>query len=211
MKFIIFLCGAFLLPVATLKADDAEAQLRLQAAMRQLDSFQASFKQTVRTDKQKVLQQSSGQLGIERPGKFYWNYQTPYEQRLISDAKNLWVYDVDLKQASVRPVDQALGSAPIMVLMQPQADLEQAFSVHEVGQRKYLYWLELEPKTQDMEFDRIYLGLEKDQIKAMELRDRFGQSTQIVFSDLRVGVIQNPARFQFEVPPGVDVIGQANP
>lgn len=205
-KLFLLGCLMFSLP---LWADDQQAQQRLQQAMQQLDSFQANFEQTVVNENKRVIQQSTGQLGVERPGKFYWHYVTPFEQQLLSDGKNLWVYDVDLQQATVRPVDEALSSAPIMILMQQQENLNQAFRISEIGQRKFLYWIELEPAAQDMEFDRIYVGLEDGKIKAMELRDRFQQSTQIVFSALRTGVIQNPAKFRFERPAGVDLIGQA--
>ena len=44
-------------------------------------------------------------------------------------------------------------------------------------------------------------------VRAMEMRDRFGQSTQIVFENLRTGVIHDPRTFRFEPPPGVDVYG----
>ena len=41
----------------------------------------------------------------------------------------------------------------------------------------------------------------------MELRDNFGQSTQIVFENLRTGVVHNPDIFRFSPPAGVDVFG----
>jgi outer membrane lipoprotein carrier protein len=44
-------------------------------------------------------------------------------------------------------------------------------------------------------------------VQAMELQDQFGQSTQIVFENLRVGVVHDPATFRFVPPPGVDVYG----
>ena len=88
-----------------------------------------------------------------------------------------------------------------------QQPVENEFDVAEIGQRKYLYWVELVPKNEDMEFSMVYLGLEGDVVKAMELRDRFGQSTQIVFDNLRTGVIFKPDAFVFNPPPGVDVFG----
>ena len=44
-------------------------------------------------------------------------------------------------------------------------------------------------------------------VKAMELRDKFGQSTQIVFENLRLNVVHDPAIFRFVPPEGVDVFG----
>ncbi len=179
---------------------------RLNRALESLDNLQAEFKQTVLDDNKEVVQQSMGDVSIQRPGKFAWHYKQPYEQQIISDGKELWIYDVDLDQVTVKPLEQGLATAPIMVLMKKQ-DVNTEFDVNEIGQRKFLYWIELIPKKNDMEFSRVYVGMEKDIIKAMELRDNFGQSTQIVFENLRNNVVFDPATFRFEPPPGVDVFG----
>ena len=194
----------FLQLFQTASAD--EVTERLNRAMASLDNLQAEFKQTVLDDNKKIVQQSSGEVSIQRPGKFRWSYQHPYEQQIIADGKELWVYDVDLDQATVKPMDTGLASAPIMVLMKQQR-VESEFDIKEMGQRKFLFWIELTPKNSDMEFTRIYIGLENETIKAMELRDSFGQSTQIVFENQRHNVIFDPKAFIFDPPKGVDVFG----
>ena len=184
----------------------SEVEERLNRAMSSLDNFSADFKQTLIDDNKKIVQQSMGTVAIQRPGKFRWVYQKPYEQQIIADGKELWVYDVDLDQATVKPIDVGLSTAPIMVLMKKQR-VENEFDISELGQRKLLYWIELTPKNKDMEFNRIYIGLEGDTVKAMDLRDSFGQSTRIVFDNLRTNVIFDPKTFSFDPPPGVDVFG----
>lgn len=179
---------------------------RLNKALKSLDNLQADFKQTVLDDNKEVVQQSMGQVSIQRPAKFKWQYQQPYEQLIVADGKELWVYDVDLDQVTVKPMEQGLASAPIMVLMKNQP-VEEEFEVSEIGQRKFLFWIELVPRQKDMEFSRVYLGLEEGVIKAMELRDSFGQSTQIVFENQRNNVVFDPQTFEFDPPPGVDVFG----
>jgi outer membrane lipoprotein carrier protein len=182
------------------------AEQRLKIALKSLDNATANFKQTVLSEDKQVLQQSSGTVAISRPGKFSWIYTKPYEQQIIADGSELWVYDVDLDQVTVKPMASGLTSAPIMVLMK-QNEINSDFTVNEVGQRKFLYWVELEPKSTESEYSRIYIGLENEIVKAMELRDGFGQSTQIVFQNLRQNVIHNPKAFQFTPPEGVDVFG----
>ncbi|MCP4492633.1 MAG: outer membrane lipoprotein chaperone LolA [Gammaproteobacteria bacterium] len=185
-------------------ADDAEQ--RLNRALKNLDNLTADFKQTLLDDDKQVVQQSSGRLALQRPGKFSWIYTTPYEQQIVADGSELWIYDVDLDQVTVKPMSGGLASAPIMILMK-QNEIGDEFTVSEIGQRKYLYWVELEPKSSDLEFTQVYIGLEEGAIKAMELRDNFGQSTQIVFENLRLNVVHNPKVFQFIPPDGVDVFG----
>ena len=182
------------------------AEKRLNDALSNLDNLTAEFKQTVLDDDKQVVQQSSGKVAIQRPGKFSWIYTTPYEQQIIADGKELWVYDVDLDQVTVKPMATGLASAPIMILMRKEM-LADEFNISEVGQRKFLYWVELEPRSEDMDYTKVYIGLQDGAVKAMELRDKFGQSTQIVFDNLRLNVIHNPKTFKFVPPDGVDVFG----
>ena len=182
------------------------AEKRLDDALSKLDNLTAEFKQTVLDDDKKIVQQSSGKLAIQRPGKFSWIYTTPYEQQIVADGKELWIYDVDLDQVTVKPMATGLASAPIMILMRKNK-LGAEFNISEVGQRKYLYWVELKPKSQDLDYSNVFIGLEDGAVKAMELRDKFGQSTQIVFENLRLNVVHNPAVFKFVPPDGVDVFG----
>ena len=184
----------------------ADAAQRLQAALKNLDNVSAEFKQTLLDEDKNIVQQSRGTLALQRPGKFAWIYTEPFEQRIIGDGEELWIYDVELEQVTVKPMDAGISNAPIMILMK-QTDVTQQFDVSEVGQRKFLYWVELLPHAGDLEYSSIFIGLEDDSVRAMELQDQFGQSTQIVFENMRVGVVHNPATFKFVPPEGVDVFG----
>jgi outer membrane lipoprotein carrier protein len=183
-----------------------DAGQRLQAALKNLDNISADFKQTLLDEDKNIVQQSRGTIALQRPGKFAWIYTEPFEQRIIGDGEELWIYDVELEQVTVKPMDAGLANAPIMILMK-QTDVTQQFDVSEVGQRKFLYWVELKPHASDLEYSSIFIGLEDDSVRAMELQDQFGQSTQIVFENMRVGVVHNPATFKFVPPEGVDVFG----
>lgn len=177
---------------------------RLASALKTLDSIFVDFEQTVINDENQVIQQSAGQLAMQRPGKFNWTYKTPYEQQIIADGKEIWIYDVALKQATVKSIDQNIGQTPIMVLMN-SSNLEQDFQINEIGQKKYLYWVELTPIHENGQFERLYFGLKDNQIMAMDLRDNFGQSTQIVFKQHRYDVIHNPSLFQFNASADTDI------
>ena len=201
MRFWLILA---LLAATSAVADEAEK--RLVEALKNMDNLSASFRQTLRDEDKNIVQQSRGTLVLQRPGKFVWKYVEPFEQQIVADGTELWISDVELEQVTVKPMDESISNAPIMILMK-QSDIGDQFEIREVGQRKYLYWIELRPRVGDLEYTDIYIGLEDGQVKAMELQDRFGQSTQIVFENLRVGVVHDPATFRFVPPPGVDVYG----
>ncbi len=204
MKYLVLLF--IVICPLTSPAFAQSAEKRLNDALASLDNLTADFKQTVLDEDKLIVQQSSGKVAIQRPGKFSWIYTVPYEQQIIADGKELWVYDVDLDQVTVKPMSTGLASAPIMILMR-DSNLAEEFNISEVGQRKFLYWVELEPKSRDMDYTKVYIGIEDGVVKAMELRDKFGQSTQIVFENLRLNVVHNPKTFKFVPPKGVDVFG----
>jgi outer membrane lipoprotein carrier protein len=204
MKFPVLLIAIITSLSMPAWAEDAEQ--RLKAALKNMDNLSAEFKQTLLDEDKNVVQQSRGTLALQRPGKFSWIYTEPFEQRIIADGRELWVYDVELDQVTVKPMDESISNAPIMILMK-ESDVTQQFNVIEVGQRKFLFWIELEPKAKDLEYQRIFIGLEDGNVRAMELQDQFGQSTQIVFDNLRFGVVHNPSTFKFVPPDGVDVYG----
>lgn len=207
MKHLLFmLLFVHASAMVVLAAPSESAEQKLNQALQNLDNITADFEQTVLDDDNTVVQQSRGKLAIQRPGKFSWIYTAPYEQQIIADGSELWIYDVDLDQVTVKPMDTGLATAPIMVLMK-QNEITGEFTVHEVGQRRSLYWVELRSKVQDMDYSRVYIGLDGDRVKAMALHDNFGQSTQIVFDNLQLDVVHDPQTFQFVPPEGVDVFG----
>ena len=204
MKFPVLFIA--LIASLSLPAWAEDAEQRLKAALKNMDNLSAEFKQTLLDEDKNIVQQSSGTLALQRPGKFAWIYTEPFEQRIIADGSELWVYDVERDQVTVKPMDESISNAPIMILMK-ESGVTQQFNIIEVGQRKFLFWVELEPQAKDLEYQRIFIGLEGGNVRAMELQDQFGQSTQIVFDNLRVGVVHNPATFKFVPPEGVDVYG----
>jgi len=204
MKFVIV--AVALMGILNSPVFAQSVEQRLSDALRDMDNLTAEFKQTVLDDNKQIVQQSSGSLAIQRPGKFAWIYKTPYEQQIIADGEELWIYDVELDQVTVKPMDTGLASAPIMILMR-QTGIASEFDIKEVGQRKFLFWVELIPRSQDIDYTNVFIGLEDGAVKAMELRDKFGQSTQIVFENLRLNVVHDPATFRFVPPEGVDVFG----
>ena len=90
-------------------------------------TYTARFQQVVLDDKLNITQESSGTLWIERPGKFRWDYDAPFKQQIVGDGARIWVYDVELQQATVRPMSAALGNTltptPASPLIAPRSTI----------------------------------------------------------------------------------------
>lgn len=195
------LLALFAVPVSA-----GEALERLKDFTQGLDSFTAGFVQTRYDEEQEPIRESRGLAWLQRPGLFRWEYREPYQQVIVADGDRLWVYDVDLEQVTVKETERALGTAPIMLLSDSEP-LSEQFNLTDLGKREGLYWVRLEPKVDDTDFEEIYLGFDERSLKVMELRDRFDQATQIRFNHTELNPDISPEHFRFEPPEGVDVIG----
>jgi outer membrane lipoprotein carrier protein len=169
-------------------------------------SMTASFKQTLKASDGKLLQESGGEFYLQRPGRFRWNYTQPYPQEIVSDGEAIWIYDVDLDQVTVQKQGNGRTNTPI-ALLQNKQKLEDAFEIHERGFVDGLHRFELRNKKQDVDFDRIMIGLDDSGLRFLQLHDQFDQTTSIVFSDLKTNPALDAAIFRFTPPEGVDVFG----
>ena len=184
----------------------SEAINRLNKFLTEIDSFQANFSQTVWDENNKLVQESKGTIALNRPGEFRWQYEQPHGQLILADGEFLWVYDPELAQAYTRPITQALGSVPIMLLTNPR-ELHEDFRILVMSDKQEFSWLELIPLIQDTEFNRVRIGLDELGIRRMELYDNFSQKTAIEFTHMIVNVRFPEGYFDFEAPSGVDVVG----
>lgn len=152
----------------------------------------------------KVAAPSSGTFLFARPGKFIWTYIKPYEQVLQADGEQLFIYDKDLNQVTVKKLGDALGSSPAAILFGSN-DLEKNFTLTEAGMRDGLEWLQATPKSKDTSFEQIAIGLRNGLPEAMELRDTFGQTSVLTFKKFEKNPNLSATQFKFVVPKGADV------
>lgn len=203
VMFISLLCG-FMLPVAQAET----AKERLLSFFKDVHSMQAQFTQIVKSQGFADKDTSKGMFRLLRPGRFRWDYEQPYKQEIIADGDKLWIYDMDMDQVIVKPLDLVLGQTPA-VLLSGSASLTDRFEIEDMPERHDLdlAWVLLRPKDKDTSYEKLMLGFDKQDVKAMELVDNFGQVTLLQFSKLQRNPKIDPKVFQFQPPPGVDVIG----
>ena len=160
--------------------------------------------QLKKSDTSKAVPLSSGTFLFARPGKFIWTYTKPYEQLLQADGDQLYIYDKDLNQVTVKKLGNALGSSPAAILFGSN-DLEKNFTLSEAGARNGLEWLDAKPKAQDSTFTMISIGLRNGTPEAMELHDAFGQTSVLAFKKFEKNPSLSANQFKFAMPKGADV------
>lgn len=186
----------------------------LAGALQEFRAFSAStqsasahFEQRAFDARGAVVDKSSGEFSFSRPGKFRWTYLVPYRQLIVGDGAKVWIYDEDLKQATVRKVGRALSATPA-ALLAGREDIEKVFALRELPDKDGLAWLEATPKEKDTGFERVLIGMGGGTLAAMELVDQLGGRTVLAFSKLKRNPKLEAAEFRFAPPKGVDVVSE---
>ena len=163
IKAVMFACMLVMPLIA--KADGISS---LKNFYDKTHAMRANFYQLV-TDKQgRKIQEVYGQMQLKRPNKFRWDYNKPFEQQIISDGKQVWLYDTELAQVSVRELSKTLGSSPAALLAGDDS-LDKNFMLTNASRTDNLDWVIATPKDKDTGFDQISLGFKDNALQEMDL------------------------------------------
>ncbi len=179
----------------------------LRRFFKDVNSFSARFSQVVLDERDAPIQESSGTLWIERPNKFRWDYNKPYEQQIVADGKRLWVYDPGLQQVTVRKFAGSLGDTPA-ALLAGKGRLANNFRIKSLGAQNDIEWVQLLPRRKDSGYDDIRIGFARGKLHVLEMVDGFGHTTRVTLDRPKENVKIDAARFSFTPPEGVDVVGE---
>ncbi|HUS24157.1 MAG TPA: outer membrane lipoprotein chaperone LolA [Candidatus Binatia bacterium] len=184
----------------------AAAPDELQGFVEGTKSLSARFEQVQTDERGREIQKSSGRLDLQRPGRFRWSYEKPYEQLIVCDGETLWLYDPDLRQVTVRPAGATLQGTPAQLLTD-RAALERHFRVERTtGADPHLRLL---PKSKEGDFTSMELWLAGGVPQRMRFHDQLGGQTEVRFTAVQRNAALDAARFRFVVPKGVDVVQAA--
>lgn len=201
-KLLVLILGGI---ISCVYADSQE----LNSFLAQAKTLKADFTQTVISGKK--TRSTVGKMEIERPNKFRWEY-TADQQLIVSDAKNIYIYDKPLQQVTVKALGQSLDKSPAAVLAGAN-NVQKLYDVKDIAGTKKdgLKWVEILPKTQNDNngFQRVAMGFNsRHQLSTMEFIDNFGNHTILKFSNLQTGIKLPDSDFKFSPPAGVDVSQQ---
>lgn len=186
----------------------------LDAYLAGLSTWQGAFAQTVTDSRGKRVGKGRGRLTIVRPGRFRWESAPDGAddavQLLIADGRNLWFYDRDLDQATVKPQQEALPQSPAMLLA-GGADLRAAFKVAAGGRADGLDWVTAQPRDAQSDFREARFGFRGGELQQLVVVDKLSQKSTLVFTDVRRNAPIESSQVTFTLPGGADLIGKPLP
>jgi outer membrane lipoprotein carrier protein len=199
----------------------ADAVATLRHFVKDVQTGRGNFTQVVTSPDGKKTRKSTGTLEFQRPNRFRFFYAAPTEQLIVGDGKQVWLYDTDLNQVTVRPMGQALGASPAALLS--GGSLDKDFTLSAVAAStssaaaatstpsqatSSLEWVEALPRHKDGQFQSVRVGFRNGQLAALEILDSFGQRSRLDFAQFEPKVALPATRFQFTPPAGADVLNQ---
>ena len=145
---LLSLVAALVSPLVKASSDDGVAALTRFVS--QALSAQGQFTQQIFDAEGKLVEDASrGTFAFLRPGCFVWHTTHPYEQRIVSNGKTLWLYDPDLMQVTIKELTSAVSATPAAILF-GHTQLKKFFQLENESKKSDgLIWVKATPKNSE--------------------------------------------------------------
>lgn len=187
--------------------DGLEGEALLDDFLQNVQTMRGRFEQSLVDANDNVVESASGSFEIRRPGQLRWLYEEPYEQVLVADGLNVWSYDVDLAQVTVKPQADVLSSTPALLLGGSERVLDD-FTYGGSFEERGTDWVRLLPRDPDSNFDSVELGFNSGTLTRMIFEDNLDQTTLVAMHDVVLNEPFADEHFRFVPPEDVDVVGK---
>lgn len=189
-----------------------------------INDFRATFSQTAHIASLNRSKQGHGKVTVclkaDKPASFRWDYLEPEEQHIISNGVKLWVYLPESNRVMISDVAEQLESGDDPLLFLRSLDnLERHFELSIPAPARAedgTYLLTLTPKEESAYVSTLTLhipedvvqksGTERFPIAGVTILDPNGNTTALTFSNVEVNTRPAAKRFNFSVPPGIEIV-----
>jgi len=204
--FILFLM--FCATAAAADFDEALSgmELRYSAA----DTAVGNFKQIYRAPG--MSQEETGVFKLKRPGLMRWEYKTPEEKLFIADGKECFLYTPIDRQVTIYPLTPAdLARTPLAFLL-GSGNVRRDYTASEETEYKPAFpdtvIPRLIPVQDNSEYTFVTLELDTKtfDIRRVIIRERTGNTSEFLLSDIVLNQKTNDRDFRFRPPKGVEII-----
>ena len=175
----------------------------LKEKLSAFDQVNATFVQVVSSDEGKVLNESTGEMTILRPGKFHWQIETPEEELIVSDGETIWYYSPFIEQVTLINFADAINDTPFALIAGASDEQWQHYIVKQQGnQFTVTNSQEVQHTTFIFDFDN------NNNISKFVVIEEQGQRSVFELTHKNNSSSVDESLFNFEIPAGVEVDDQ---
>jgi outer membrane lipoprotein carrier protein len=150
---------------------------------------------------------SSGQLVFAKPGRMRWSYEAPEPSLVVSDGKQLWIYDPSRHEVQRLSVTQEYLSGAALSFLFGEGQLAREFEIRALECGESEATLELVPReAATYEKLRARIDPRSGELRATTVIDLLGNETTVALSETRVNQAPKAELFHFDVPAGAQVV-----
>ncbi len=200
-----------LLAISTLSVaqNSPTANELLDSVRKDLSALSAKFEQYEVDANDHRSETSTGLVWLKAPDQFKWQYQQPVPQLISANGQQVWVYDEDLEQVTVK--QQRSEQNPIYVLLNKERSEQNyaiVFDQQMTASDQALQWIKMTPKQPSDEVKVVWLGIKDNNLSVLKLQNQLDNTVVFVFDDIERNPTLETGFFTFDVPKGTDVISE---
>ena len=181
--------------------------LNINEYLNEIHSLQASFKQSIYSPANDVIDYTEGSFLLKKPGNIMWQFTVPSLKRIIVHNQKISTYDANLNQVVIVPFSDRYQSSLANILLKNDS-LMSYYQISSETSNNNIYSVFLVQKESNNLFTKMKITVVEMLLTEIKLWDASGQSIAIVFDDVILNAPLSDSSFEFSIPKGADVFDQ---
>ncbi len=181
--------------------------LNINEYLNEIHSLQASFKQSIYSPANDVIDYTEGSFLLKKPGNIMWQFTVPSLKRIIVRNQKISTYDANLNQVVIVPFSDRYQSSLANILLKNDS-LMSYYQISSETSNNNIYSVFLVQKESNNLFTKMKITVVEMLLTEIKLWDVSGQSIAIIFDDVILNAPLVDSSFEFSFPKGADVFDQ---
>ena len=181
--------------------------LNINEYLNEIHSLQASFKQSIFSPENDVIDYTEGSFLLKKPGNIMWQFTVPSLKRIIVRNQKISTYDANLNQVVIVPFSDRYQSSLANILLKNDS-LMSYYQITSETSNNNVYSVILVQKESNNLFTKMKITVVEMLLTEIKLWDASGQSIAIIFDDAILNAPLADSSFEFSIPKGADVFDQ---
>ena len=181
--------------------------LNINEYLNEIHSLQASFKQSIYSPANDVIDYTEGSFLLKKPGNIMWQFTVPSLKRIIVRNQKISTYDANLNQVVIVPFSDRYQSSLANILLKNDS-LMSYYQISSETSNNNIYSVFLVQKESNNLFTKMKITVVEMLLTEIKLWDASGQSIAIIFDDVILNAPLADSSFEFSIPKGADVFDQ---
>ena len=183
--------------------------LNINEYLNEIHSLQASFKQSIFSPANEVIDYTEGSILLKKPGNIMWQFTVPSLKRIIVRNQKISTYDANLNQVVIVPFSDRYQSSLANILLKNDS-LMSYYQITSETSNNNVYSFILVQKESNNLFTKMKITVVEMLLTEIKLWDASGQSIAIIFDDVILNAPLSDSSFEISVPKGTDVFDQTS-